>query len=253
MGRSKKVWLRRAALVCAAVAALGMLMYRSLLVRDIELVGAEKEDEQAILSAAGIEAGDLLFTLDWQAAERGISALGKYRLEEGRATLTGRLRLCVRRRESAAMLPIGGSMAVVDADMRVIELRQDAPDRDLLFISGLEAGFCGLGERVGGDAARLEACMAVLAAADACAAESFISEVNMADAGNIHMIEGSGMRILLGDTGSLADKLSLACAAVQDIKRRGEGGGVLDVAGVSHADYRPAGLAMQAEPVSTEL
>ncbi len=253
MDRGKVAWLRRMALVCAALAALGMLMGRWLLVRDVQVLGAEREDVQAILSAAGMKAGDSLLSLDWQAAERGISALGSYQLEEGRATLAGRLNLCVRRRESTAMLPIGRSMAVVDADMRVIELRQDAPDRDVILISGMEAGFAGLGEQVSGDAARLEACMAVLAAADACGAKGFISEVNVADAGNIHMIAGSGMRILLGDAGSLADKLSLARAAVQDIQRRGEGGGVLDVAGVSHADYRPAGLRMQAEPVSTDL
>lgn len=253
MGRSKVVWLRRAALACMAVAALGMLLSRWLLVRDIELVGAEKGDEQAILSACGMEAGDSLLRLDWQAAEQGISALGSYALEEGRATLTGRLRLCVRRRESAAMLPIAGSMAVVDEDMRVIELRQDAPDRDVLLINGMDASFASLGEVIGGDQAQVEACRAVLAAAQACGAAGFISEVNVADTGNIQMIAGSGMRILLGDAGKLADKLSLAHAAMQDIHRRGEGGGVLDVAGVSHADYQPANPAMQAEPVSAEL
>lgn len=253
MARSNVVWLRRVALSFAIAAALGLLVGRGLVVRDVQVVGAEAGDERMIADAAGIKAGDRLLLLDWQAAERGISALGRYRLEAGETTLTGRATLHVAERASAAMLSCGNGMAVVDGDMHLIELRQDAPDRDVLFISGMEVGLNGLGERVSGDAAQLEACRAVLAAAEESGAGGFISEVNVADAANISLVAGTGTRVLLGNTDRLRDKLSLARAAVRDIERRGEGGGVLDVIGAAHADYRPAGLAMQAEPVSTDL
>lgn len=246
-------WMRRTAGICAGLAALALLGCGLARVREVRVIGAEGEAARQVTEASGIEPGDRLLGLDWRRAEDGINALGCYAFERGSATIMGRTVLEVRARESAAMLPYGSGVIVVDGDMYVMELRQDAPDRDAIFISGAEVASARAGEVPEMEAERLAACRAALHAVEACGARGFVSEINLMDTENMELISVSGARVLLGDGSALEEKLLLARAAMQDIERRGEGGGTLDVAGRIHADYRPAAGPAREEALSGNL
>lgn len=246
-------WMRRTAGICAGFAALALLGCGLARVREVRVIGAVGESARQVMEASGMELGDWLLNLDWKRAENGINALGGYAFERGSATIMGRAVLEVRARESAAMLAYGSGVIVVDGDMYVMELRQDAPDRDAIFISGVEIACAQAGEVPEMEADQLAACRAALHAVEACGARGFVSEINLSDAENMELISASGARVLLGDGGALEEKLTLARAAMQDIERRGEGGGTLDVAGRIHADYRPAAGYAREEALSGNL
>ena len=95
-------------------------------------------DAETVVAAAGVTRGESVFSLDEAEVRANIDALGTVCLEEYELRLPDRLVLRVRDREPAAMLPFDGRLLLIDGEGCAISLAEDAPDTDLLYLSGVE-------------------------------------------------------------------------------------------------------------------
>lgn len=230
--------LRILAAVAVAAVILLMLQTHVLSLRSVEVSGG---DAQAVIAASDAKPGTFLLTLDEEKLRAGVNSLGTLELEQAEIHLPGVLRLRVRERERAAMLLCGERIAVVDWGGAVVELLDEAPDRDMIYLSGIEARSAVPGRIVDiGDEAALDLCRAALAAVRQSGAGAYISEIHFADGAQLALITRDAARALLGDGENLQQKLSWMRAAAQDLLLRGESGGTLDLSIPGRADYRPA-------------
>ena len=196
-------------------------------------------DAETVIAAAGVAKGESVFSLDEAEVRANIDALGTVCLEEYRLKLPDRLLLRVRDREAAAMLPYDGKLMLIDGDGHAISLAEDAPDTDLLYLSGVEVADFYAGQVVEDGEGRMALCRRIVAALDEMHAAMYVSEIDLSDASAPRIITRSGILAEL-DADALEAELHLMKAAVADLEARGACGGCLRVENGSRADYTPA-------------
>ena len=196
-------------------------------------------DAETIVAAAGVTKGQSVFTLDESEIRGNINALGTVCLEEYELRLPDRLLLRVRDREPAAMLPFDGGLMLIDGDGYAMELAEDAPDTDLLYLSGVEIPNYYAGCTVDGGEGRMELFRSIHAALEGLNAAMYVSEINLSDLSAPRIITRSGILVEL-DADAIEAELGLMKAAVADLEARGACGGRLWMEDGSRADYSPA-------------
>ena len=195
-------------------------------------------DAETIIAAAGVARGESVFSLDEAAVRSGVDALGTVCLEEYELRLPDKLVLRVRDREPAAMLPHDEKLLLIDGDGYSIELVEDAPDTDLLYLSGVEVADFYTGQVVEDGEGRMALCRRIVAALDEMHAAMYVSEIDLRDPSAPRIITRSGILAEL-DADALEAELGLMKAAVADLEARGARGGRLCIESGSRADYSP--------------
>ena len=232
----------RGAWLLVAFLLLMVLLWRLVfVVRGVDIYGNVDASNDAVIRAAKISFGSSLFSVDRSAIREGVNSMGVHELTDIRIRLPNRIALTLEPRNREAMLLYGGKIVVLDENAVVVELADDVPGRDMLYISGLSPTAATPGKTIGVGERQLIACQNVLHALNDCLAEAYVSELNLSDIGNLRLITRSGATVLLGDSSDMNDKIAWMKAVVQDLEKRGEAGGVIDVAGGNKADYKPAG------------
>lgn len=196
-------------------------------------------DAETVIAAAGVEKGESVFSLDEAEVRANIDALGTVCLEEYRLRLPDKLLLRVRDREPAAMLPYDGKLVLIDGEGCAISLAEDAPDTDLLYLSGVEVPDFYAGRVVDGGERRMALYRRIHAALEGLNAAMYVSEIDLSDASAPRIITRSGILVEL-DADAIEAELRLMKAAVADLEARGACGGRLRMDDGSRADYSPA-------------
>ena len=195
-------------------------------------------DSEKIVAAAGVTQGQSVFALDEGEIRENIDALGTVCLEEYELRLPDKLVLRVRDREPAAMLPHDEKLLLIDGEGYSIELVEDAPDTDLLYLSGVEVADFYTGQVVEDGEGRMALCRRIVAALDEMHAAMYVSEIDLRDPSAPRIITRSGILAEL-DADALEAELGLMKAAVADLEARGARGGRLRVESGCRADYSP--------------
>ncbi|MDO5322985.1 MAG: hypothetical protein Q4G06_03140 [Clostridia bacterium] len=195
-------------------------------------------DAETIIAAAGVAQGESVFLLDEAAVRSGVDALGTVCLEEYQLRLPDKLLLRVRDREPAAMLSFDGKLLLIDGDGFAMELTEDAPDTDLLYLSGVEIPDFYAGQAVEDGEGRMALCRRIYAALNEMHAAMYVSEIDLRDSTAPCIITRSGILVEL-DADALEAELHLMKAAVADLEAQGACGGRLHVESGSRADYSP--------------
>ena len=94
-----------------------------------------------------------------------------------------------------------------------------------------------LGQVVSAPEAQLRAMTETLAALYDNAATQYVSELNVSDPNAIYLYTRTGMRVDLGNSEGMGDKVIWMTGALRDLESRGETGGRLDVSSGDKADY----------------
>ncbi|MBQ8507924.1 MAG: FtsQ-type POTRA domain-containing protein [Clostridia bacterium] len=235
---------RRQAIVMFIVfTVLFALLFRfGFVVRNVVISGQSDVAEDVIIRAAGISLGKSIFTVDRLEAQEGVNALGTIELTGMRLRYPSTVELNVRLRSREAMLLYGGNIVVLDENAVVVQLLEDVPDRDMLYISGFRATAAQPGKKFGGEEEQMAACISVLTAVNQGAADVYVSELNLSDPENMLLITRMGTTVKLGNRENMEKKIAWMKAVVQDLDRRGETGGTLDVSSGVKANFRPAGI-----------
>ena len=217
---------------CIIAAALGYFVFAEIFVLEtVEIYGG---NEGEILRASCLESGSSIFRIKEDAVRAGVDALGTYALEDMKILYPNRVRIVVRERIPAAMLLHEERIAVLDVDAVLIELVDEVPERDLIYISGMK-----IKDAVPGRAIESQACAELLSVLKACEGEHYISEMDLSDEKNLRIISRLGNLVLLGDSENLEEKSAWMKSALQDLELRGESGGILDVSCGKRAYYIP--------------
>ncbi len=237
MGRRMRIWL--AALIAVLLLSLALWLWRCVfVVRAIEVRGGGAPVDE-VVAASGVKLGQSVLALNEEEMRAGVNGLGVVYLDEYRLRLPDRLELKVAAREPVAMLRCGGGLLLIDGEGCAVELTEDAPDTDLLFLSGVEVLDCGMGRGIEAADGRAALCREIIAAMDALHAQIYVSEVDLSDAQDLRLITRGGILVELGDAENLGEKLALMKAAVADLEAEGAAGGILRLNGAGRADYSP--------------
>lgn len=230
-------WILRLGLLGLLSAALAALMFQHVLViRKIEVVGGGEIGEESVIHAAGLEPGQGMLRLNTEQVKNGISSLGTHALVAMERCWPDTVRLVLREREAAAMALCGGGMAVLDDEGVVIRLVQVAPDRDLIYLSGVHPETAAAGKMLTVTEDQLVQYRAMMEALKACDGTGFVSEFVMAAGDKYELILRNGTTVLLEKGRMLPEITAWMKAVAQDMEHRGEAGGRLYIAGSGHAD-----------------
>ena len=194
-------------------------------------------DAEAIIAAAGVTQGQSVFALDEGEIRANIDALGTVCLVEYQLRLPDKLVLRLRDREPSAMLPFEGKLLLIDGEGNAIALVSDAPDTDLLYLSGVEIPDFYAGQAVDDGQGRMALYRRIYASLDGLNARMYISEIDLRDADAPRLITRSGILVELGAGEELEAMLALTKAAVADLEAHSAQGGRLRVADGCRADY----------------
>ena len=195
-------------------------------------------DAETVIAAAGVIQGQSVFALDESEIRGNIDALGTVYLEEYELRLPDKLVLRVRDREPAAMLPFDGELMLIDGGGHAISMAEDAPDTDLLYLSGVELADFYAGHAVDDGEGRMALYRRIFAVLNEMHAAMYISEIDLRDPSAPRIITRSGILAEL-DADALEAELHLMKAAVADLEAQGARGGRLHVESGSRADYSP--------------
>lgn len=221
-------------IIAAFIAAAALVYFAFADVFVLKTVEISGGNEREIIRASGLEYGASIFSVNAEDVRAGVNALGVYAFESVEIRYPGRVEIAVRERKPYAMMLHEERIAVLDENGVLIELLDEVPGRDLIYLSGLE-----IEGVVPGQAIESDVCRAVLSAVKESAAEGYVSELDLSDLKNLRIISRHGSLILLGDDENMNEKLAWMKAALQDLELRGESGGALDVAGGRRAYYIP--------------
>ena len=238
MRRGIKIMLWTLAVLILLSGLIFWLWSCAFVLRSVVVQGGSLDSEK-IVAAAGVTQGQSVFALDEGEIRENIDALGTVCLEEYELRLPDKLLLRVRDREPAAMLPYDGKLLLIDGGGCAIELTEDAPDTDLLYLSGVEVADFYAGQVVEDGEGRMALCRRIVAALEEMHAAMYVSEIDLRDPSAPRIITRSGILAEL-DADALEAELHLMKAAVADLEARGACGGCLRVESGSRADYSPA-------------
>lgn len=232
---------RRALLILALLALACVFLVRGVfVVRHVTVRGAVSVPQEDVVRAAGIQPDTSIFAVDEAAARRGVNALGTVAVEQIGIRYPNTVQITVRARERAAMALFMGKIRILDPEGVVMEATDEAPNMDLVYVSGLQPSAAEIGSPIGVREAQLEAYRAVISAIRQNGASGYVSQLDLDAPEAITLCTRRGITVLLGDVQNMGDKIAWMKSAVADLEQRGESGGTLDVSSAEKADYRPA-------------
>lgn len=228
--------LLAALLGCLALSA----MKHVFVIREISVSGNDGIPAEFVISASGLEPGQGMFRLNTETVKNGICGLGSHEFESLERNWPDGIHIVLRPREKMAMALCTGGTAVLDGECIVMEILPEAPDCDLIYISGFDRRGANAGQRLRMDDAQAEICIKLLAAIADSGADAYISEIDLSDAAAPKLVLRSGCTALLEDGENLQEKMAWLRLLAQDMEHRGERGGVLLISRTGCADYIPA-------------
>lgn len=236
--RFRYIMMTLAALAVLAVLVV-VLINELFVVRNVVVQGVEDEDQDAIIRTAGIRFGSSVFQVDTQKIQQNLEASGTYAVESVRVQKPDTVVLELRVRTRDAVTLNGGKYLIMDSEGYVVESVDVLSDEDLIYIYGLNATTYRVGGKITAPEDRLNAMCLILSAVSSQGASDLVSEINVTDIADLTLTTRTGIRVELGDTSQMENKILWMKAAVTDLETRGETRGTLDVSSADKADYQP--------------
>ena len=239
----RRRWKKAGMILLAALLTLGaaawLLLDSVFVANNVVIEGNTAASSEEIIRAAALELGGSIFRVDEEGIRSCLESGGRFALDGVEIRYPSTVVLSVRERTRDAMVPSSGRILIVDSDGYVVEVCTSVPESSGLYVRGLNCRAYSLGRRIDAPEDQLEAMRAVLEAVRRQNAGNYISELNVSDPLNLWMVSRTGLRVELGDTGRLDDKILWICSAIADLESRGETRGTLDVTSGTMADFKP--------------
>lgn len=227
-----------ALLVLLAIAA-GLLWLKLFVVRNVVIEGAAEISQEEIIRATKIVFGGSIAKVDAEKLRANLESTGVYALDDVTVRYPNTVVLSVRQRTRDATVLNGGQYLVMDSDGYVIETSATLPEDGGVYVYGLGATTYRVGGRITAPEDRLLAMKRALDALREQNAMEYISDLDLSDTAQLWMTTRTGLRVNLGGTENMYDKILWMRAAVSDLEARGEIRGTLDVSSGERADYMP--------------
>ena len=236
-GLRGKGWLL--ALPVAALVVWLALTNLVFMIRNVEVVGVEGAARQDVVRLSGIRMGGRMDSLDLEIIRTGVESTGALALVDVSKRYPSTLVLTVRQRTHDAVILQAGKILVLDSDGYVVSAGDSMPAESVPYVTGLRPSTYRVGRRLNATDAALDAMKTVLETLKAQNATGYVSELNVEDLKDIVILTRKGTTVLLGDADNMAAKIVWMSKALEDLERRGESLGRLDVSSGRRGDFRP--------------
>ena len=236
--RKRRKILALAALLAALALAVYLLLDNAVFIaRDVRVEGNQTIDDQSIMRAARLPLGGKMRDVDEETVRPALESGGLVELVSLEKNYPSEIVLNVRERVCEAVVAHAGVVLTLERDGTVIERLSTLPDTDAVYVTGLGVTSYRLGEVVSAPSARLSAMTAVLDALYDNGATQYVSELNVSDANSLYIYTRTGMRVDLGNSENMNNKIIWMAGTLKDLESRGETSGTLDVSSGNKADY----------------
>jgi cell division septal protein FtsQ len=239
--RAAGLGLALAAFAVAGSAALHAVRTASVFaVTRVDVDGVERLTEADVVAAARIEPGESLLALDPDAVVDRVEALPGVRRARVTRHLPDRVVVTVEERAPYALIVVGGALAWVDVDGRLVGPERRPVPPPLPVLSGVEPPAAGPDQPVGD---RLRAGLAVLRAIQRAGGRlgGRISEVDLAGAGGPVLYTLEGVEVRLPAEG-WDEQLARFDGVLAELEDRGERAGLVDLRYRDLVVIRPQGV-----------
>ena len=205
--------------------------------RDVRVEGNAAIDADAIIRAAQLPLGKPMRFVSEEKTREALESGGLVELVSLEKRFPDEIVLNVRERSRDAVTAYAGVVLTLERDGTAIERLDAVPESDAVYVTGLSISAYRLGQVVSAPEAQLRAMTETLAALYDNAATQYVSELNVSDPNAIYLYTRTGMRVDLGNSEGMGDKVIWMTGALRDLESRGETGGRLDVSSGDKADY----------------
>jgi len=217
----------------------GLVWWKAFVVRNIVIESSVAVAQEEIIRAAKVDMGGHITRVDADELKTNLESSGIFALDHVKTKYPSTLILSIRQRTRDAVVRNGGKYLVMDSDGYVIESNDAMPEDGGIYVYGLNATNYRIGGRIAAPEESLQAMKIVLDAVRAQNAAQYVSDLTIDDAENITMTTRTGIRVKLGDSGNMENKIVWMRSAVSDLESRGDTRGTLDVSSGTKADYTP--------------
>ena len=240
--KKRKILVLTALALALALGVYLFLINAVVVARDVRVEGNAAIDADAIIRAAQLPLGKPMRFVSEEKTREALESGGlvelvsreKYYLEK---RFPDEIVLNVRERSRDAVTAYAGVVLTLERDGTAIERLDAVPESDAVYVTGLSISAYRLGQVVSAPEAQLRAMTETLAALYDNAATQYVSELNVSDPNAIYLYTRTGMRVDLGNSEGMGDKVIWMTGALRDLESRGETGGRLDVSSGDKADY----------------
>lgn len=227
-------------LLLLAVIAGTILLSRLFVLRDVVVNGNVKYSDDDITRIARVSFGKSIFSIQPDEIADRFKQIGPIELTEVKRVLPDRLELTVRERELSAVILYLGVSSIIDEHCVIVTQSSDLTSDELLVVTGVQQTTYQVGSRIESAVpGQIHALSEVLKVLSKHAILLELSELNVSNLDNMYLMALSGMRIDIGDSGSMAEKLNFALEVMHKLNEEGTVSGVIDVSSGKSAVYTP--------------
>lgn len=232
---------KRILMLLLALCALGIIWLfldsRVFVVRNVRIAGDTGMAHDDVVRTAGVDMGGRMRKIDAEAIERNIQMSGALRCISVETEYPSTIVITAERRQGRLVADYGGNIVLMDSDGYVISVTRELPEGEFLYVTGLSASGATPGKPITADRNRVDAMCAVARTISECDASAYVSELNTDDVDSLYLYSRTGIKVMLGDSNNMENKIVWMKYALIDLESRGETSGKLDVTGGSQADY----------------
>lgn len=230
----------------AAVAALViyLLLTNSVFVVRKVSVRMEENDrysQQEVVLLSGVKLGTRMDRIDGAAIAQSLADTGWLELLSVEPDYPNTVVLEVSVRRPAALISHVGTLLVADEKGVVIEQVNSMPEyENCVYVTDLNVSFQKAGRRLqSATPGQMDALLALLEAMETVGCQNIVDTVSVNDPQQLIIYSTNGVEVELGDCERMEAKLSWMKAVIEDLIRRQESFGTLNVTSGTHADYYP--------------
>lgn len=217
--RNRRILAGFIAVVIAAAVCLALCMTVLFNITSIKVVKkGNYYDEQAIISASGLDAGKNMLRTDFEEAEQRIEKMLPYVLDAKiKKTISGVVSISVTDDTAVIMFEAENGLAVADADGKVLELLKEEPENsDLAWLKTSKKAKAVTGEKIGFvDEKEAELYDNLVRALKTSGLYENITGIDISKPVNIRIEYQHRMRIKIGDISDIDSKLAAAAKTIE--------------------------------------
>ena len=210
-------------------------------IRNAEVIGLVSLTREEVLAQAGISASSTYFSLNEEKIRERINDNRYLEFVSLERVWPSGVILVVNERQPVANILHMGVQYVISQDGMVLESSsQITLDNGCMKVTGMNVRDIRVGSvMVCQRTERLEAMQALLLELQLQQITGKISELNLASLDSIYLVTVDGYTANLGDAQELRAKIGTVRAVVEELRRRGLSGGMIEATVPGQASYRP--------------
>lgn len=233
---------RIAAVVVLLVAVLGVLLLQKgvFVLRNVWVEGVTRYDSNQVVAISGLRYGQSVFSINQQDVADSLQRDRFLTLDSIYIDYPDGVILRVRERMPRAALLWLGRLVLVDEIDSVMDVSGQLDTRlQVPVVTGMELTVTDVGRPLGVRMpAQFDTVKKVLNELELQTVTARVAELNVANLDNLYLVTQEGLKVELGDSEQLEQKIGMMRATLDELKAMGVYTGLLDVSAVYVADYQ---------------